>query len=176
VGHCSGEIQTCRGMQDGSAASDAVSAWQLLEDFTKADMRRPSSVPRPFLTVAERATLRDAVLVAVQSANPAEGWFPGSDPSTMLLSVLSGDVRLALRALRDYTSALQLDWIDPESRVAGAPKLSNIAGTAVYVKYRVAARSAFVSTLTDTTDRGVLLQLGMRQIGHLPLNLFDTST
>lgn len=64
VGHCSGRVQICRGIQDGSAASDVVSAWQLLEEFTKADMRRPSSVPRPFMTAAERATLRDAVLVS----------------------------------------------------------------------------------------------------------------
>ena len=55
--------------------------------------------------------------VAAGSAYPAAGWDPGAQPSTLLLGILSGDVRLAVRALRDYTGALGAAFVVPESRV-----------------------------------------------------------
>lgn len=55
--------------------------------------------------------------VAVRTANVDAGWVPDSRPSAMLLSFLSSDVRLAVRAMKDYTKALGVDWVEPESRV-----------------------------------------------------------
>lgn len=59
-----------------------------------------------------------------QHASLEEGWDPSSKPSTMIISVLSSDVRLALRAMRNYTTALEVEWIEPECRVAIAHLLN----------------------------------------------------
>ena len=55
--------------------------------------------------------------VAVEHAWPEAGWDPVARPPPLMLGVLSGDVRLAVRALRDYAQALGFDFLVPESKV-----------------------------------------------------------
>ena len=56
-------------------------------------------------------------------------------------------------------------------QVPGCPSLPSISG-AVYIKYNSATRLCYAS-LYEGRDRGVLVQLGQRQVGHLPLGLLD---
>lgn len=54
------------------------------------------------------------------------GWDPSAPTAEVLLGILSGDVRLAVRALRDYTDALGLPFYMPEPRVPGQTSLAAI--------------------------------------------------
>lgn len=99
------------------------------------------------------------------------GWDPARAPREVLLGVVASDVRLALRALRDYSAALGLPAATPESRVPGHPALPSIAGP-VFVKYNSATGLCYASRY-EGRDRGVLVQLGQAQVGHLPLGLLD---
>lgn len=58
--------------------------------------------------------------VAVSHPAPAEGWDPSLQPPEILLGILSSDIRLAVRALRDWTNALHLPFVIPKSRVRGS--------------------------------------------------------
>lgn len=55
--------------------------------------------------------------VAAGSAWPAASWDPAIQPPSVLLGIVSSDVRLAMRALRDYLAALHLPFVAPTSRV-----------------------------------------------------------
>lgn len=55
---------------------------------------------------------------AAAKAYPSAGWDPAAQPSSLMMGVLSGDVRLAVRALRDYTGALSAEFVMPMSRVS----------------------------------------------------------
>lgn len=59
----------------------------------------------------------------------------------------------------------------PESRVAGVAAAPAIPGP-VYIKYNSASGLCYASGY-EGRDRGVLVQLGQQQLGHLPLGLFD---
>ena len=59
----------------------------------------------------------------------------------------------------------------PESRVPGVAAAPAIAGP-IYVKYNSASGLCY-ATQYEGRDRGVLVQLGQRQLGHLPLGLHD---
>lgn len=61
--------------------------------------------------------------VGATNAWPEAGWDPAAQPSTMMLGVLSSDVRMAVRALRDYADALNLEFVMPKSRVGPARSL-----------------------------------------------------
>lgn len=89
----------------------------------------------------------------------------------ILIGIVASDLRLALRSLRDYVKALDLEFVQPEIRVPGVETLSAVKGP-VYVKYNAGSRSSYVSGYSGG-DRGVLLSMGQIQIGHLPLGLFD---
>ena len=56
--------------------------------------------------------------VVAANPAPAEAWDPSVQPPEILLGVLSSDIRLAVRALRDWTSALKVQFILPKSRVS----------------------------------------------------------
>ena len=58
-------------------------------------------------------------------------------------------------------------------QVAGCATLSAIPGS-VYVKVNVGAGEAYATSYAGR-DRGVLVQLAGKQLGHLPLGLFDES-
>ena len=59
----------------------------------------------------------------------------------------------------------------PESRVPGVAAAPALTGP-VYIKYNSASGLCY-ATLYDGRDRGVLVQLGQRQLGHMPLGLHD---
>lgn len=56
-------------------------------------------------------------------------------------------------------------------QVPGCPNLPSITGP-VYIKYNSATGLCYASRY-EGRDRGVLVQLGQRQIGHLPMGLLD---
>ncbi len=55
--------------------------------------------------------------VVATNAAPSEGWDPSIQPPEILLGVLSSDIRLAVRALRDWANALHVPFVIPTSRV-----------------------------------------------------------
>ena len=57
--------------------------------------------------------------VAVSHPARSEGWDPSTTPPEILIGILSSDIRLAVRALRDWTSALGVPFVLPKSRVRG---------------------------------------------------------
>lgn len=64
-----------------------------------------------------KKTLHACTQVAASHPSPSEGWDPSIQPPEILLGILSSDIRLAVRALRDWTSALHVPFVVPESRV-----------------------------------------------------------
>ncbi|KAL3153089.1 hypothetical protein ABBQ38_012107 [Trebouxia sp. C0009 RCD-2024] len=144
-------------------------AWTLLKKLTKADIRGQAG--KMTADVQARQLLRQAVQVAVSHPAPAEGWDPSIQPSEVLLGILSSDIRLAVRALRDWTSALHLPFVIPKSRVEGISLITSLSGS-VYIKYNAVSQQCYVTGYTGK-DRGVLVTFGGTLIGHLPLGLFD---
>jgi hypothetical protein len=61
----------------------------------------------------------------------------------------------------------------PESRVPGVGAAPAIQGLC-YIKYNSASGLCY-ATQYEGRDRGVLVQLGQAQLGHLPLGLHDES-
>jgi hypothetical protein len=116
----------------------------------------------------KRQALRDALLLAASHPWPEAGY---SLDSEILLGVLASDVRLGVRSLRDYCAALNLDFILPTSRIPNAPTLPSIQSS-VYIKYNSKSGLCYV-TAYEGRDRGVLVNLGTVQIGHIPLGIFD---
>lgn len=146
-------------------------AWEVLLSFNSKDAK--GAAAQQLLDSKEkRARLREALLVAAASPHAPSGWDPHSaQPQGMLMGILSSDVRLGVRALRDYCQALGLPFKLPESRVPGCPALPAIAGS-VFIKYNSLSGLCY-ATQYEGSFRGVLVQLGMQQIGHLPLGLMD---
>lgn len=144
------------------------SCWDLLEDYTRLEFRQTAGAYTN--SQESRARLRKAFLEAVITKNDAINWHPGSSP--VLLGVLSSDVRLALRSLRDFTAAFGTKYTVPDVTGTVVP-LPQIRGP-VYIRYR-SIDTTVQCTLTPYSgnDRGVLVSFGTMQIGHLPLGLLD---
>ena len=87
------------------------------------------------------------------------------------MGVVASDIRLGVRSLRDYCDALGLEFVMPTSRIPNAPSLPMIK-TPVYIKLNSKTGLCYV-TAYDGRDRGVLVNFGTEQIGHLPLGLHD---
>ncbi|KAK9840842.1 hypothetical protein WJX81_008459 [Elliptochloris bilobata] len=121
-------------------------------------------------SAGKRATLRDALLTVAAAPHAACSWDPRVRPSGVLLGVLASDVRLAVRALRDFCAALDTEFLLPQPDAAGAT-LAAMSGP-IYVKLNAAARTCRAAQYAGR-ERGVLVQLGACQVGHLPLGLFD---
>jgi hypothetical protein len=62
-------------------------------------------------------TAESRVQMVNQHPYQAEGWNPAAEPSTLIISVLSGNIRMALAAMRNFTSALGVDWVEPDVEV-----------------------------------------------------------
>lgn len=118
---------------DASDYDDGVdSAWSLLKEFTQQEFRGRA---RPLLasTVA-RERLRRALSRVYTAPCPTEGWDPGAAAPEVLLGVTASDSRLAVRALRDWCSALGLTYVPPTCKVPGVAGIGAVQG-AVYIKY-----------------------------------------
>lgn len=145
-------------------------AWALLHELTRQDVRGQAA--KLLGSADKRRRLRDALLIAASSSLPSAGWVHDADPAPeVLLGLMASDVRLAVRALRDWCAALGLPLVAPVSRVPGVDAVPSITG-AVYIKYNSRTALCYVSRY-DGRDRGVLVQLGAVQVGHLPLGLHD---
>lgn len=141
--------------------------------------------------------MRDALLEVAGTPREDIGWDPRQ--ANIIFGIVSSDIRLAVRALRDYTDVFGVPFevpevrgsvrakpdkkstdisvvihprkrLWPQSRVPGA-SVTQIKG-GVYVKYIVASKTCYASAYNGK-DRGVLVQLGQEQVGHFPLGLFD---
>lgn len=92
-----------------------VQAWDLLREFTKAEVKEAAA---SYLdSPSERRRLRAALETVAKRPLPAQGWDPAATEKELLLGVLASDVRLAVRALRDWTDALHVPFVAPASRV-----------------------------------------------------------
>ena len=60
----------------------------------------------------------NSVQVAANGVWPAANWDPAGQPPSILIGIVSSDVRLAMRSLRDYLAALHLPFVAPTSRVS----------------------------------------------------------
>jgi hypothetical protein len=162
---------TAFGSDDSSSVLE--DSWKLLVDFTTKEAR---GFATPMLSSSEtRQALRQALLTVASAPWPPANWTPGrhadANASGVLLGVIASDVRLAVRSLRDYCEALGVPFVAPESRIANVTALPQVTGP-VYIKYNSKSGVCYVSRY-DGRDRGVLVQFGSMQIGHLPLGLLD---
>lgn len=66
-------------------------------------------------TKSRRDKLRDALQTVLVHKNPEFGWDP--EQPQVLLGVVCSDVRLGIRALRDWSTAVGTKFVVPESQV-----------------------------------------------------------
>ncbi|KAG1660718.1 hypothetical protein FOA52_014338 [Chlamydomonas sp. UWO 241] len=157
----------------GSPTCSTAEEWRMLKAFTKANFRGLSA---DYLSTKEqRDGLRSAFMAVYSSPNFSVGW-PGSgstapDTLDIMFGVMSSDVRMVVRAYRDWCAALGLVYVVPELRIDGVAALADIPGP-VYLKYNARSKAAYVSVYFGK-DRGVLVQLGQEQLGHFPLGMWD---
>ncbi|KAI8110212.1 hypothetical protein M9435_001891 [Picochlorum sp. BPE23] len=182
-----------------NSANEGLDCWTILQEFTKAEFKGTASTTY-LQSKTSREVIRNAFFEAIQSRNDEIQWNPASSP--VLLGILASDVRLAMRSLRDYTAALSVEFVPPDSTIP----LPQIQGS-VYIRYKSSMTTTRATSppppshLVDGeqqqeeenqdkndqgerivqctissysgNDRGVLVQLGTLQIGHLPLGLLD---
>eukprot|EP00878_Enallax_costatus_P039039 GHUV01044554.1.p1 GENE.GHUV01044554.1~~GHUV01044554.1.p1 ORF type:complete len:197 (+),score=62.45 GHUV01044554.1:310-900(+) len=152
-----------------SPAADVAAAWQLLKAFTEAEARGKAQLY--VKDSSSRAKLRDALMLAYRTPNLEESWNPALNPE-VLLGIVASEGRLAVRALRDWCLALELEYVQPDCKVMGVSSLAAVKG-AVYIKYNSTSKVCYLSQYKGM-DRGVLVQLGPgRLLGHFPLGFFD---
>lgn len=94
-------------------AHAAVQAWALLREFNQADAKGIAATYTA--DAAARGRLRGALRVARECSNTEVGW--DADSPSLMLGVLASDVRLGMRALRDWTQAMGMPALTPEIRV-----------------------------------------------------------
>lgn len=79
----------------------------------------PCSLPRPPPRASHADATNNTTFPAIQAAyttaNVDAGWVPGETP--VMLGLMAGDVRMGVRALRDWCQGLGLPYLLPESRV-----------------------------------------------------------
>lgn len=184
-----------------NSADEGLDSWTVLQEFTKAEFKGTASTTY-LQSKKSREVIRSAFLDVIQSRHDGFNWDPASSP--VLLGILSSDVRLAIRSLRDYTEAFSVEFVLPESTIP----LPQIQGS-VYIRYKSSMSAGMTPDLADAeqkdayaedqeeeetrdkksnqgerivqctlssysgNDRGVLVQLGTLQVGHLPLGLLD---
>ncbi len=116
--------------------------------------------------------------MAIETPNESIAW-KGPSQSPVLLGVLSSDIRLALRSLRDYTKAMGVAYVLPKYVGQDGTADASVALPAlrgpVYVRFRALPDSSPQCTVSryQGEDRGVLVNFGAMQVGHLPLGLLD---
>ena len=169
------------------------SSWQLLEDFTREEFAGRAATK--YLSTREsRQNLKEAFRKAARSPHPSSGWSPSmledqngretpgtssssdhqgsSSQGVILLGIVASDVRYAIRSLRDYCNALNIPFVVPVPRgMTPEPKVPAIVGP-VYIRYNSSTGQCTITAYSGR-DRGVLVQFGSIQVGHLPLGLLD---
>jgi hypothetical protein len=94
---------------------NSLQAWAFLYDFNKQDA---AGLGRPYTSTPQaREKLRRAVLTVAHNSLPDVGWNVEEGHKELLIGVLGSDIRLAVRALRDWARALNVAFVQPESRV-----------------------------------------------------------
>lgn len=91
-------------------------AWELLEEYTAKDFQGLAHDMRG--TKPQRDKLRDALRTVLSQRNLERGWEP--EQPQVLLGILCSDVRLGIRALRDWSSATGIQFVVPTSQVTPA--------------------------------------------------------
>ena len=79
----------------------------------------PKAMPSQVCSLSSSAVIYPCIAFTLLSDHPTSA-LQDSTPNAcyqVLLGVVSSDIRLAVRSLRDYTQALELPFIQPESRV-----------------------------------------------------------
>eukprot|EP00250_Pteridium_aquilinum_P006670 c16538_g1_i2 orf=748-1350(-) len=144
--------------QQDSAVLDA--AWEILEEFDKNDVK---GLQQPSLESPDGVfALGASVVAAVNALRAQEGCLP-------LLGICASSCKEALTALQQWTTALSCDFYMPQV-LDSKHDLSTLPGP-VYIKYNPQAKASYLQAYTGKF-RGVIVQIGQKQVGHLPLSLF----
>ena len=91
-----------------------MQAWKLLTEYNKRDVRGGAHALSD--SAEKRAKLREALLLVARHPWAPSEWDPRTSRD-VLMGILASDVRLAVRALRDWSHALQVDFVPPVSKV-----------------------------------------------------------
>lgn len=145
--------------QEDSAVIGA--AWEILEEFNKNDVK---GFQQPSLQSPDGMfALGASVVAAVQACRAHDGCLP-------LLGICATDTKEALTALQQWTTALSCDFFMPQV-LDSKHDLNTLPGP-VYIKYNPQAKVSYLQAYTGNF-RGVIVQIGQKQVGHLPLSLFS---
>ncbi|GJP58620.1 hypothetical protein CLOP_g806 [Closterium sp. NIES-67] len=153
---------------EADAAAVEAAAWEILDDFNRRDVRGEPQVS--LSTPGGVAALKASLLLAAEAALRDESARP-------LLGICTGSVEEGFTSLRQYL--LALGCADPA--LLGQPEGLLVAWQAkyakevvgpAYIKFNSNSKTCQVSPYQTGTFRGVIVQLGRRQVGHLPLSLF----
>lgn len=115
-----------------------MQAWTLLRRLNQLDVQGQAEAITA--SAEERQKLRLALLSVRNAPEPEFGWNP--DAPDLMMGLLASDVRLGVRALRDWTQAMQVAFKMPESRVR--------------------CQCIFLLTACEATKRIVLISARMR--------------
>eukprot|EP00897_Mesotaenium_endlicherianum_P003099 jgi/Mesen1/2817/ME000172S01967 len=141
-----------------------AAVWEILDRFNKNDIR---GVSQPSLESQDGiSALQLSVLVAARSALKSEG-------SPPLLGVCANDATSGIASLREWTHALECPMSEPKVMEGSEKPEALDVGAPVYIKYNARTTESYV-TPYQGSYRGVIIQLGQRQVGHLPLDLFHS--
>lgn len=167
--HPRGHVRTHRVHGTKQPRDIDESSWNLLREYTRLEFQQMAA--RYTATRESRTRLREAFLYASKTPYESVNWHPGTSP--VLLGIISSDIRFALRSLRDFTSALGAPYTPPESPTVPLPQIRG----SVYIRYRHSCVDDGETQCTVSAysgnDRGVLVNFGSMQVGHLPLGLLD---
>jgi hypothetical protein len=90
-----------------------LQAWQWLVEYTRLDFQGKAQELRD--SKSQRERIRFALQRVMAEPNAEAGWSP-QNPE-VLIGIVTSDVRLGVRALRDWAQAFNADYIIPEVRV-----------------------------------------------------------
>lgn len=136
-------------------------AWEILEEFNKNDVK---GLQQPSLESSDGVfALGASIVAAVEASRAQEGCLP-------LLGICADNSKEALTALQHWTAALSCDFYMPQV-LDSKHNLNTLPGP-VYIKYNAHSKASYVQAYTGKF-RGVIVQVGQKQVGHLPLSLFS---
>ncbi|MCO5612218.1 hypothetical protein L7F22_066481 [Adiantum nelumboides] len=136
-------------------------AWEILDEFNKNDVK---GLQQPSLASPDGVfALGASVVAVVEASRMQEGCLP-------LLGICANNCKEALTVMQQWTTALGCEFCRPQV-METKHDLNSVPGP-VYIKYNAHAKTSYLQSYTGRF-RGVIVQIGQKQVGHLPLSLFS---
>ncbi|KAH7443746.1 hypothetical protein KP509_02G049200 [Ceratopteris richardii] len=162
IGPSMARMAQTNGYKPSRANSQEVlnAAWEILDEFNRNDVK---GLEQPSLETPDGVfALGASVLAAIEASRTQDGCLP-------LLGICADNCKEALATLQRWTKALNCDFCMPQV-IDSKHDLNSIPGP-VYVKYNAHAKVSYLQPYAGKF-RGVIVQIGQKQVGHLPLYLF----